>query len=349
MQYGQNLTNAYSQPQNEHNNMFSNDHKDSILKTKMDREREDGNLHCFGEYSTHGNEKVNVLLKFAAINQQILQNVNQSWQSLANPSNTVDYSSHLLSATLPISIQHFLKYSESIKKESSALSNSVIGNGSTANGLNGNLSSINNPMSSANLNLSSMDVNGLNNGFNLKSDLLGGLKNGISTNLNLALNQVNNITMHSHHQLSQSLHNHPNLSTTNSISNSSNTVSTANNSGGVSNHAAEIIESVATTTTPAAVANGKKKKKKTPKEKKPRPKPGEIRETKALDGSTLYCCPECQMAYPDRSLIEQHVISHAVERRFVCDICNAALKRKDHLTRHKLSHIPDRPHVCNVS
>lgn len=54
------------------------------------------------------------------------------------------------------------------------------------------------------------------------------------------------------------------------------------------------------------------------------------------------------MAYPDRSLIEQHVISHAVERRFVCDICNAALKRKDHLTRHKLSHIPDRPHVCNV-
>uniref|UniRef100_A0A1B0A8M2 C2H2-type domain-containing protein n=1 Tax=Glossina pallidipes TaxID=7398 RepID=A0A1B0A8M2_GLOPL len=81
---------------------------------------------------------------------------------------------------------------------------------------------------------------------------------------------------------------------------------------------------------------------------KPRPKPGEIRETKALDGSTLFCCPECQMAYPDRSLIEQHVVSHAVERRFVCDICNAALKRKDHLTRHKLSHIPDRPHVCNI-
>lgn len=91
------------------------------------------------------------------------------------------------------------------------------------------------------------------------------------------------------------------------------------------------------------------KQKAAPKEKKPRPKPGEIRETKALDGSTLYCCPECQMAYPDRGLIEQHVISHAVERRFVCDICNAALKRKDHLTRHKLSHIPDRPHVCNVS
>jgi hypothetical protein len=42
--------------------------------------------------------------------------MNQSW----NPSNGTDYSSHLLSATLPISIQHILKYSESIKKESSA-------------------------------------------------------------------------------------------------------------------------------------------------------------------------------------------------------------------------------------
>ncbi|XP_055326626.1 zinc finger protein 347 isoform X2 [Sitodiplosis mosellana] len=273
MQYGQNLSNAYNQPQGEHNNMFSNDHKDA-LKTKIERDRED------------------------AINQQILQNVNQSWQTLANPSNTVDYSSHLLSATLPISIQHFLKYSESIKKESSALNNSTIGNGSTSNGLN------------------------------------GGLKNGISPNLNLALNQVN--AMHSHHQ----------HHTSNSISNSSNAATAANNTNNVSNHAAEIIDSVATTTT--AVSNGKKKKKKAPKEKKPRPKPGEIRETKALDGSTLYCCPECQMAYPDRSLIEQHVISHAVERRFVCDICNAALKRKDHLTRHKLSHIPDRPHVCNI-
>lgn len=91
------------------------------------------------------------------------------------------------------------------------------------------------------------------------------------------------------------------------------------------------------------------KKKRPAKERKPRPKPGEIRETTALDGSKLYCCPECQMAYPERGLVEEHVVQHAVERRFVCDICHAALKRKDHLTRHKLSHIPDRPHCCNVS
>ncbi|KAL1116022.1 hypothetical protein AAG570_005517 [Ranatra chinensis] len=92
----------------------------------------------------------------------------------------------------------------------------------------------------------------------------------------------------------------------------------------------------------------KKKKKKAPKEKKPRPKPGEIRLTTALDGSTLYCCPECHMAYPDKSLLEQHLLGHTMERRFFCDICGAGLKRKDHLTRHKQSHNPERPFVCTV-
>lgn len=92
----------------------------------------------------------------------------------------------------------------------------------------------------------------------------------------------------------------------------------------------------------------KKKKKKVNKEKKPRPKPGEIRLTTALDGSTLYCCPECHMAYPDKNLLEQHLLGHTMERRFFCDICGAGLKRKDHLTRHKQSHNPDRPFVCTV-
>ena len=108
---------------------------------------------------------------------------------------------------------------------------------------------------------------------------------------------------------------------------------------------------VATTTTPNIMMspnNKKKKKKKAPKEKKPRPKPGEIRLTTALDGSTLYCCPECHMAYPERELLEQHLLGHTLERRFVCDICGAGLKRKDHLTRHKQSHNPERPYVCTV-
>ncbi|XP_058830272.1 fez family zinc finger protein erm-like isoform X2 [Topomyia yanbarensis] len=92
----------------------------------------------------------------------------------------------------------------------------------------------------------------------------------------------------------------------------------------------------------------KKKKKKPPKERKPRPKPGEIQVRTALDGSPLFLCPECQMAYPERELLEQHLIGHNLERRFICDICNAALKRKDHLTRHKQSHNPERPFVCTI-
>ncbi|XP_065372578.1 zinc finger and SCAN domain-containing protein 22 isoform X4 [Calliphora vicina] len=324
MQYGQNISIPYSQPQTDLNFLnaaASVDHK--------------------------------------VLNQQILQNVNQSWQTLANTANTVDYSSHLLSATLPISIQHFLKYSETIKKESSGIVGSQINSG--------------------NLNLSNLDTT---SGFNIKNDVL---KNG-SNLASLALGGVS--LAPSQTQANGNHHTHngngsaglvgmdhqqhiPNLNDVNSaqqqqqmVANqvmppTNGNVNVTTNGNGVANGntvvtstAPAAANGTAVTvdgTAPAAPTKGKKgKKKKPPKEKKPRPKPGEIRETKALDGSTLYCCPECQMAYPDRSLIEQHVISHAVERRFVCDICNAALKRKDHLTRHKLSHIPDRPHVCNI-
>lgn len=79
--------------------------------------------------------------------------MNQSWQTLANPANSVDYSSHILSATLPISIQHFLKYSETIKKEQ-----------------------VGQPLNSGNI-LGGMDHP---SGFNIKSDMMG-LKNGIGS------------------------------------------------------------------------------------------------------------------------------------------------------------------------
>ncbi|XP_064548282.1 transcription factor che-1 isoform X1 [Drosophila montana] len=289
MQYGQNISIPYSQPQSDLN--FLNaaaaaDHKGKI-HPKIERDREE------------------------VLNQQILQNVNQSWQTLANTANTVDYSSHLLSATLPISIQHFLKYSETIKKESTG---DVLKNGTNL----------------ASLALGGVALTPSNNGANG-----GGHHNGGLVGMD-----------HGGHMTSMTDANGSALAN----GGASNGVN-GNANGAVSNGAA-VSSTAAVGTTNAAggtTTTGKKtKKKKPPKEKKPRPKPGEIRETKALDGSTLYCCPECQMAYPDRSLIEQHVISHAVERRFVCDICNAALKRKDHLTRHKLSHIPDRPHVCNI-
>lgn len=90
----------------------------------------------------------------------------------------------------------------------------------------------------------------------------------------------------------------------------------------------------------------KKYKKKPPKPKKP--KPGQVHIATALDGTVLFCCPECHMAYPEKELLEQHLVGHKIERRFICDICGAGLKRKEHLERHKLGHNPERPFVCTV-
>ncbi|XP_076259263.1 uncharacterized protein LOC143195706 isoform X2 [Rhynchophorus ferrugineus] len=95
--------------------------------------------------------------------------------------------------------------------------------------------------------------------------------------------------------------------------------------------------------------SGKKKKKYKKKPPKPKkPKPGQVHIATALDGTTLFCCPECHMAYPEKDLLEQHLVGHKIERRFICDICGAGLKRKEHLERHKLGHNPERPFVCSV-
>lgn len=98
-------------------------------------------------------------------------------------------------------------------------------------------------------------------------------------------------------------------------------------------------------------ANGKVKKKRKYKKKPPKvkpPKPGQVHIATALDGTILFCCPECQMAYPDKTNLEQHLTVHKIERRYICDLCGAGLKRKEHLERHKLGHSPERPYICSV-
>lgn len=91
----------------------------------------------------------------------------------------------------------------------------------------------------------------------------------------------------------------------------------------------QLNNATATNNTTNNAPTKKKKKKKAPKEKKPKPKAGEIRLKFALDGSMLFVCPECQVAYPEKEILDQHMINHqSLERRFVCEICNAALKRK---------------------
>lgn len=66
-------------------------------------------------------------------------------------------------------------------------------------------------------------------------------------------------------------------------------------------------------------ANGKVKKKRKIKKKPPkpkRPKPGQVHIATALDGTILFCCPECQMAYPEKESLESHLAVHKIERRF---------------------------------
>lgn len=98
-------------------------------------------------------------------------------------------------------------------------------------------------------------------------------------------------------------------------------------------------------------ANGKPKKKRKYKKKPPKPKPpkpGQVHIATAVDGTVLFCCPECQLAFPEKTNLEQHLSVHKIERRYICDICGAGLKRKEHLERHKLGHSPERPHICGV-
>lgn len=68
----------------------------------------------------------------------------------------------------------------------------------------------------------------------------------------------------------------------------------------------------------------------------------------ALDGSTLYGCPQCHTVFQNREAIEAHLAIHRSERPFICQDCGAALKRKEHLDRHKSSHVTERPHTCPV-
>lgn len=69
---------------------------------------------------------------------------------------------------------------------------------------------------------------------------------------------------------------------------------------------------------PEVDSNGKVKKKRKMKKKLPkpkRPKPGQVHIATALDGTILFCCPECQMAYPEKESLESHLAVHKIDRR----------------------------------
>ncbi|XP_058803876.1 zinc finger protein 121-like isoform X1 [Phymastichus coffea] len=77
-----------------------------------------------------------------------------------------------------------------------------------------------------------------------------------------------------------------------------------------------------------------------------RAKTGEIKITVALDGSHLYCCPECNLAFPHMTEIDRHLQVHVQERKYQCKECGAMLKRKEHLDQHMRGHSDERPFKC---
>ncbi|XP_063698061.1 zinc finger protein 585B-like [Culicoides brevitarsis] len=86
---------------------------------------------------------------------------------------------------------------------------------------------------------------------------------------------------------------------------------------------------------------------KPPKVKKKRPTV-QVQITKGDSGQSVYCCPQCNLGYTDKHLLERHLISHKADRRFICEVCGVAMKRKEHIQRHKLGHKDERPFSCSI-
>ncbi|XP_029165653.1 zinc finger protein 37-like [Nylanderia fulva] len=79
-----------------------------------------------------------------------------------------------------------------------------------------------------------------------------------------------------------------------------------------------------------------------------RAKIGEIKVNLGYNGTTLYCCPECNIGYPKKSDTEQHIQAHLQERKYQCKLCGAMLKRKEHLDQHMRGHSDERPYKCQI-
>lgn len=74
----------------------------------------------------------------------------------------------------------------------------------------------------------------------------------------------------------------------------------------------------------------------------------QVQITRGDAGQSVYCCPQCNLGYTDKHLLERHLISHKADRRFICEVCGVAMKRKEHIQRHKLGHKDERPFACTI-
>ncbi|XP_035892715.1 zinc finger protein rotund [Anopheles stephensi] len=300
----------YTNPYSQHSHVAEHKQRNMYHQPSVGNSSSTGASN--GQSAQELSQDISALLQ-QADSKRVLQN--PSWQSLTPGASVADYLSHLPGSALPLSLHHFLKYSaENIKKEAQ------------------------NPLTSLDMSQAQSQSHSTGGG--------GGGGHGSNNGAGMVLPASQTIASILGHPGQQQQQQHG-----------------QQQSAGLGGHQAGGVQAAAATSSTGGAANAasagsgadastdkkkRKKKKKPPKERKPRPKPGEIQVRTALDGSLLFLCPECQMAYPERELLEQHLIGHNLERRFICDICNAALKRKDHLTRHKQSHNPERPFACTI-
>lgn len=197
-------------------------------------------------------------------------NVNQSsWSStLANPGNGTDYSSHLLSATLPLSLQHFLKYSESIKKEipngngnvNMNVTNSLLNSGNDLLGLKNGSNLLGNVASLA---AASVNQHHLNHHHSQHHNFMNGNDNNLDHHVSSGLNIPNHNSI-----MNSSLLNHNQNG--NGISSSNHHKS--NNNSHISGNGTVKVKKERKKSIKQPNAVKKPKKKKPPKERKQRPK-----------------------------------------------------------------------------
>ncbi|MBN3274640.1 ZN524 protein, partial [Polyodon spathula] len=88
------------------------------------------------------------------------------------------------------------------------------------------------------------------------------------------------------------------------------------------------------------------------------PKSGEHQSDSALPRATgspqpthikAYVCTVCSRAFPYRSYLERHRITHLEMKPYVCTDCGKAFKRSSHLARHRHVHSDaGKPFQCAV-
>ncbi|CAI9726267.1 finger 271 [Octopus vulgaris] len=61
-----------------------------------------------------------------------------------------------------------------------------------------------------------------------------------------------------------------------------------------------------------------------------------------------YYCGVCGKEFLVHALLEKHLKTHTVERRFSCDICGKDFLKNSHLTRHIRTHTGEKPFHCDI-